>query len=357
MASCCGGPQYGDLIRLGVRRPRGAAAEATTPAPDVAALPTLDTRLTWRDILGGWGARWGFGRMHYRIEPGLYRVGLPEAGSPVLVTANYKLTVDALRRHLGGLNAWLLVLDTKGVNVWCAAGKGTFGTVELVDRIEETGLRRLVSHRQLVIPQLGATGVAAHEVKRAMGFSVHYGPVLARDIPAYLAAGMKATPEMRRVPFGWWERLVVAPMELVHALGPLAGILLVLAVLDVLRHGRPTPHLVLDALPFIGAVLAGGLLVPLLLPWLPFRAFVLKGAVLGAVWAVLLVLLLPMGVLEAAGTILLVLAITAYMAMVFTGATTFTNLRGVRLEVKRALPLLIGFAVIGTAARLAAAFV
>jgi hypothetical protein len=275
----------------------------------------------------------------------------------VLVTANYKLTVDALRPSLAGLDVWLLVLDTKGVNVWCAAGKGTFGTAELVHRLEVTGLRRIVKHRELIVPQLGATGVAAHEVKRATGFSVHYGPVLGRDVPAYLAAGRKATPAMRRVPFGWRERLVVAPMELVGVLRPLVGGLLVLAVLDVVRHGSPSLHLLADAVPFVGAVLMGGLFVPLLLPWLPFRAFVLKGAVLGAAWALILVLLLPMGVLEAMGTVLLVLAITAYMAMMFTGATTFTTLAGVRLEVKRALPLLIGSAAVGAVARVAAVFV
>ena len=84
--------------------------------------PALSTRLTWRDVLGGWRVRWGIGRMRYMISPGLYRVGEPDRQSPVLVTANYKLTIDAVRCELAGLNMWLLVLDTKGVNVWCAAG-------------------------------------------------------------------------------------------------------------------------------------------------------------------------------------------------------------------------------------------
>ena len=64
-------------------------------------------------------------------------VGAPDADSPVLVTANYKMTVDLLRRELAGLNAWLLVLDTRGINVWCAAGKGTFGTGEVIRRERE----------------------------------------------------------------------------------------------------------------------------------------------------------------------------------------------------------------------------
>ena len=36
------------------------------------------------------------------------------------------MTVDLVRGDLAGVDAWLLVLETYGVNVWCAAGKGTF---------------------------------------------------------------------------------------------------------------------------------------------------------------------------------------------------------------------------------------
>jgi hypothetical protein len=318
--------------------------------------PILSTRLTWRDVLGGWRVRWGFGRMRYRLEPGLYRIGQPGGESPVLVTANYKLTVDALRRHLSGLDAWLLVLDTKGINVWCAAGKGTFGTAELVRSVAATGLKRVVTHRRLIVPQLGATGVAAHEVKRLTGFQVRYGPVLARDVPAYLAAGQVATPAMRRVPFGWRERLVVVPVEIVRTLRPGLAVLLALALLDVAHHGRLTPHVVVDALPFAGAVLTGGLLVPLLLPWLPFRAFVLKGALAGALCAAAAVWLLPMGRVEAAGTVLLILAITSFMAMSFTGSTTFTTPAGARLEVRRGLPAILASVAVGTVLRVGAAF-
>jgi hypothetical protein len=295
--------------------------------------------------------------MKYRIAPDLYRVGQPDAQSAVLVTSNYKFTVDMVRRELGGLNVWLLVLDTNGVNVWCAAGKGTFGTEELVRRIAATNLASYVSHRRLIVPQLGATGVAAHEVKRASGFVVLYGPVRASDIRAYLAAGMKATAEMRRVTFTWRDRIVLAPVEIAGSVKPAAVILGVLTVLELIARHRLTPHLAVDFLPFAAALLAGGLAVPLLLPWLPFRPFVLKGVVAGAVVVAALMFLLPMGRLEAVGTAMLVLAITSYMAMMFTGATTFTTLAGVKVEVRRALPLIIGAASLGGLLRVAAAFV
>jgi len=89
-------------------------------------VPTVSTRLSLRDRLADWGVRWDIGRGNYRVESGLYAVGDPQSESPLLVTANYKLSFDRLRTELGGLDAWIVVLDTKGVNVWCAAGKGSF---------------------------------------------------------------------------------------------------------------------------------------------------------------------------------------------------------------------------------------
>ena len=94
------------------------------------------------------------------MEPGLYALGAPAPDSPVFVSANYTLSFDALRSALRGIDGYLLVLDTKGINVWCAAGKGTFGTDELVARIEATRLAEVVRHRRLILPQLGAPGVA-----------------------------------------------------------------------------------------------------------------------------------------------------------------------------------------------------
>ena len=100
-----------------------------------AGVPALSTTLSWHDTLKRWSLRWGVGRGSSIVAPGLYRIGDPSPSSAVLVTCNYRMTVDLVRRDLAGNNCWLLVLDTFGVNVWCAAGKGTFGTDELVRRI------------------------------------------------------------------------------------------------------------------------------------------------------------------------------------------------------------------------------
>jgi len=335
--------------------PAPAAAEQSTVQPGADA-PRVATRLCWSDHLGGWAARWGIRRMDYRVEPGLYRVGQPGGESPVLVTANYKLTFDAVRRELSGIDAWILVLDTKGVNVWCAAGKGTFGTQELIQRIAKTGLAKVVSHRRLILPQLGATGVAAPVVKAFCGFTVVWGPVLASDIPAFLSAGQSKTVPMRTIRFDWHDRLVLTPMELVQAAKwvPL-GLALVAGMAAPFDAAWPCRASAF-ALVLIGAWPVGGLAFPMLLPWLPGRAFGLKGLVLGLAWVVGASLgsaallagsaaagaalgLSMIGGLVASS--LISLPVIVFLAMNFTGSSTFTNQTGATTEVKRGIPLLI----------------
>ena len=178
-------------------------------------------------------------------------------------------------RLLPGTDAYILVLDTKGINVWCAAGKGTFGTEELVRRIEMAGLCAIVSHRRIILPQLGAPGISAHEVSRRSGFSVEYGPFRARDLPAYLATHT-ATREMRTVRFTLADRLILAPVELVHIALPALAAAVILFIL-----AGPVA-----ALAAVAAVLAGTVLFPALLPAIPTRDFSTKGFFLGAVVAI-----------------------------------------------------------------------
>jgi hypothetical protein len=314
---------------------------------DASTIPGVDTRLTLGDRLGRWRVRWSIGRGSYRVEPGLYRVGRPGPASPVLVTANYKLTFDALRSELEGVDAWILVLETQGVNVWCAAGKGTFGTDELVNRVAATRLTEVVSHRKLVVPQLGATGVAAHEVKRLCGFRVVYGPIRAEDLKVFLGERMRASEEMRRVTFTLSERLELVGVEVVGALKWGLPVLL----LAVLLTGSDWTLSRLGAvLPVMVGLLAGTVLVPILLPWIPGRAFSLKGALVGAaaVGAAIALTAAEHTVLGNVQLFLLGTAAASFFAMQFTGATTFTSPSGVEWEMRRALPLQAGALVVAT---------
>ena len=306
---------------------------------------TVSTILTMADRLGAWKVRWRINRMNYTFEPGIYAVNNPGADSVVLVSANYKLSFDVLRSQLEGLDAWILVLDTKGVNVWCAAGKGTFGTDELVKRIESSDLAKLVSHRNLIVPQLGAVGVSAHEVRKKSGFTVIYGPVHAADIKAFIAAGMKATESMRQVRFSVYDRLVLTPVEFVNSFKYLLLAVIVFFILSGLHTRSFSSRLMLHngiiaVAVLVSAYAGGAILGPLLLPWLPGRSFALKGALLGfALTAVLWGIGLTGSLPQTAIWLPLIISIASFLVMMFTGSSTYTSLSGVRKEMRIAVPL------------------
>jgi acetyl-CoA decarbonylase/synthase complex subunit gamma len=284
--------------------------------------------------------------MNYTVDPGLYAIGNARAESPVFVTANYKMTFDLLRRAVAGVDGWILVLDTQGINVWCAAGKGTFGIDELVERVESSGLAGVVSHRRLIVPQLGAPGVSAHEVRRRSGFQVLYGPVRAEDLPAFLKNDLKATGLMRTKDFRFAERLALVPIEVVPAVKWAIIASAALYILSFLVSGfsasKATNATLLAAVSLGASILAGAALTPILLPWLPGRAFSTKGFCLGLLFAFCALLLnggLHHGMAAALSQIVSIPALAAFLAMNFTGASTFTSLSGVRKEMRFALPL------------------
>jgi len=344
---CCCGPAANVHIAY---RPVQTKGRLTTPAGDIA---KVSTEWSMGDYFGAIAVRVGIHRMNYAVCPGLYAVGDPGKDDPVLVSANYKLSFDVLRRELAGLNAWILVIDTKGVNVWCAAGKGTFGTMEIAKRVMATRLADIVTARKLIVPQLGAPGVAADMVQAFCDFTVLYGPVRARDIRRYLKAGMKADAAMRRVTFGMLERISVAWLELAQALkigiGVAAGLFVLMGIgvqgfSPAIAWARSSMIIGLIAV----AIVSGTVLTAILLPFLPGKAFSFKGGLLGAVTATGMGLLrvqfghhalLSLSLLS---SVLFTSAVSAYLALNFTGCSTYTSVSGVKKEIRLALPVIIG---------------
>jgi acetyl-CoA decarbonylase/synthase complex subunit gamma len=308
-----------------------------------------------QDYIGMIKSRIGAFRMNYSVAPGLYAVGQPSPQSDVFVTANYKLTFDILRRSLRGMDAWVLALDTKGINVWCAAGKGTFGTDELVKRISDARLDAAVSHRKIILPQLGAVGVNAAAVQKKTGFRVVFGPVQARDIPEYVRGGYRKTREMSTIEFPLLDRLVLTPMEI----NPLmkkypwygAGVLLLFGL-------QPSGVLFREAWfngwPFLAfgliTVFAGAFLTPALLPFVPSRSFAIKGWIVGM--ALCLLAVHGFGLIGSGSKLLVALtyvsfpALSSYIALQFTGATTYTGMSGVNKELKIGIPVYFGAAAV-----------
>ncbi len=295
--------------------------------------------------------RLGYKRSEHLVKPGLYSVGSPTQASSVFVSANLTLSFDAVRTSLKGMDAFIMVIDTKGVNVWCAAGKGTFGTDEVVRCVKEFGLEGVVSHRRLILPQLSAPGISALEVRRKSGFHVDWGPVRANDIPEYMRLG-KATPEMRKVTYNLRERMTIVPVEVVHNL-------LYLIVAEIVSWLLLGPVV---GLAVLATLLGGIVLFPLLLPYIPTRQFASKGMLLGILLA-LPFALYPLFtgaaievrfVLDAATYVLIMAPIVSFLSLNYTGSSTFTSRTGVKREIFTWVPIMVIMLVAGIVVQVAA---
>ncbi len=328
------------------KMPSFAIGYINTPAGDV-----LQISSQWKkgDYWGQIKSRATAFRMSYSVEPGIYAIGNPDAESDVFVSCNYKLSFDIVRRELKGMNAWILILDTFSINVWCAAGKGTFGTDELIKRIALTKLASIVNHKRIILPQLGAPGINSSQVQKATGFRVLFGPVQASDIPEYVAQNYKASKEMRTIKFSMADRAVLTPIELnpaFKALPKFAVIFLLIIGLqpagfifkDMLQHGLPV------LLLMISAIFSGAFFTPVFLPFIPFRSFAIKGWIAGIITTALFLnfggMVKPDDYILAGFSYTLFPAISSYLGLNFTGATTFTNISGVKKEIKFAMPVI-----------------
>lgn len=344
--ACCGpspGPPSGPYERPGYSVE--PFVDKFIPS-DVGNIPMVSTSLSVKDHLQTVLTRLNVGRNDYKIAPGIYATGSPDASAPVLVTANYKLSFDHLRKALSNIDAWILVLDTRGINVWCAAGKGTFGTGELINRIRTTGLEKIVSHKKIIVPQLGAPGVNGREVKKMTGFSVVWGPVSTTYLPEFISNGMTATKEMRDVTFTLKERLVLIPVELSLTLKPaliVAAVIFILAGIGpgIFSIGSSVSRGFPAVLAILAAIIGGTVITPAFLRQLPGTAFSVKGLTAGAIPVIPVILMtaLHTGFSGVTAILLTALSVSSYLAMNFTGSTPFTSPSGVEKEMKKAIPI------------------
>lgn len=139
---------------------------------------------------------------HVPIEPGIYQSGNPDENSPIIVTANYVYTYIKVMRALKGMDAWVLCVDSKGINVWCAARGNDFGNKQLIEAVEATGIAKISSKKTLILPQLSAGGVAAPLLSSespGFPFNIIYGPVWAKYLPQYLKERPARKPDKMKM--------------------------------------------------------------------------------------------------------------------------------------------------------------
>jgi len=259
-----------------------------------------------------------------------------------------------VRRELEGTDAWILVLDTNGVNVWCAAGKGTFGSDELIRQIKDSGLHNLVEHRRLIVPQLGAPGINANKVKLESGFTVKFGPVRATDIKAYLNLGLKKTEQMAKVEFNFTDRLKIVPVEVMMSFSKFLIVALCFFMISGFSSQGYSWSLSFDyglkiIFLLLVAYIGGTIITPLLLPWLPFRSFAGKGLIVGSILLVIAGLFVPLkdSIFGLISILLIGISATSFLSMNFTGASTYTSLSGVHKEMRMFVPIQITGASVG----------
>jgi hypothetical protein len=308
-------------------------------------VPKIISQWKSKDYTGALGVRLGIGRFSYKVPAGLYAIGNPKEGAPVLVTCNYKLTFDILRRDLEGRDLWILVLDTKGINVWCAAGKGTFSSRELIYQLEKWQVKKELKCRRIIVPQLGATSMEPHLVRRYSGVNVIYGPIRSKDIGAYIDNGMNADENMRTVTFNFNERLVLTPFETVVNLKYWVIAFAAALILNLITgKNNPIINSWLMSVPFILANILGSVFFPMMLPWLPFKYFSLNGTLIGLPLIGIIiangdVLRLHPSILFRLGYGLIILLMIAWISFNFTGCTTYTSLSGVKREANILQPI------------------
>ncbi len=284
--------------------------------------------------------RLGINRYTYKIPSGVYAIGTPEKGAPMFVTCNYKLTVDLIRSSLADYNCFLLVLDTDGINVWCAAGKGTFSSRELIYQLHKHQVKKTLGVRTVYLPQLGASTMEPHLVRQYTGVQVKYGPVDGKDLPNFIENGFIATKEMRRVTFTLKERMILAPLEMIlysrYAVLFILFTIILNAISSIFARTYTNKMLTSGIEYGVMGLVISTIIFPLMLPILPFKSFSYNGYLLAIILIVRLMMapIYPQLSLNILFVTVLLLFI-GYVTFNYTGSTPFTSQSGVEIEAGR----------------------
>ncbi|MBN2257966.1 MAG: hypothetical protein JW704_09095 [Anaerolineaceae bacterium] len=298
-------------------------------------IPSVSSKISPKDHVAHLLFHLHLGRERLQVVPGLYALGTPTAGSPVIVTTNNMIKFDALRSALIGLDIYFLVLDTQGRDNWFMTGKSAFATDELIRRVKKSGLKDIVNHNKLILPELAESSFNDQLVNERCNFNLEYGPERAYDLPEYLET-RQLTPEMQMVRYNLWERVGLIPTEFFNFLIPIA---LAFAFVYILGG-------LLPALATAVAIVAGILLFPLVLPWLPYKDFSTKGFTLGLLvtlpFSLAIVCRNPfewISIITAIVLLIFLPPVTAFISLNFTGSTAFNKHSKIKEELVTYIPI------------------
>jgi len=208
-------------------------------------------------------------RLFPNPEPvGLYKVGSPGNDSPILVTGNFELTVRRVCSAVKNFDCWLLVCDSRGVNVWCASMAGHFTTDSVLQAVQRTNLTERAEGRLLILPQLCASSVLPRVLESRTDFHVRFGPLNISDLDTYRKNPVDPAVRAARFP-------VIARLEM--ALG--SPLMLTIVMILLYNFIGPNHLPVLVPILYLASLVHG-----LLFPHRPVKRIGPWALLYGAVW-------------------------------------------------------------------------
>jgi len=124
-----------------------------------------------------------------QVEQKIYNIGEPTADSPLFITTNFSLTYFIVSGEIENsrVASRLAVMDCEGLSVLTAWAAGKFTASKIAQFIQESGIEKDVSHKELILPGYVAILSGAVEEKLP-GWKITVGPREANTIPAFLKA-------------------------------------------------------------------------------------------------------------------------------------------------------------------------
>lgn len=273
---------------------------------------------------------------HRSVEPGLYYTGNSyDISTPMLVTANYHLTAFLLWRTLKGRNVRILVIDTKGINVWCSSGKGQFNVEQIMLQLERYSHNDLTDtdELQIILPKLSLSGISLKEASLA-GLKPVIGPIYRQDIPKFLENKPYKDCAENKYRFNLRDRLFTLPASLIqfgkYMFKGVVPLFIWHAFFPTGIHWQP-----------IALGIFIGFLFITLFPLIPGRRFGTKGIVLGITLASLQYYSSDhiFQFIEQLGYTLAILGLSILFALYYTGNSGASNYSLVKKDIIALLPV------------------
>lgn len=143
------------------------------------------------------------------VHPGLRALGTPNKQSPVLVTCNNFVTVSRVVNALATRNAYLMILNSGGMDFGSALEAGTVSPENVGAALMSSRLQDKVAVRQVIVPGFCQATWEGAQFEESWGWKLVYGPRDSPDLASFIDKGT-LTPQMQTPRFDAAERIAVA---------------------------------------------------------------------------------------------------------------------------------------------------